>query len=68
MDCHSFDIVRLQIYQIWQKHQAEGAVAARKPDGEKGTTAASTNVKVPGVTDAFYAKLTVALEVGSFNH
>ncbi len=55
----------LQLYQTWQRQQAERAAAAKA--GGTGAAVAEAPMaaatRVPGVTDAFYAKLAVALEV-----
>ncbi len=60
----------VQVYQAWQRRQAERSAAASASasglaqDSGKHQTAAT---KVPGVTDAFYAKLTLALEVSNIS-
>ncbi len=60
----------VQVYQAWQRRQTDRAAAAaasasgQAQDSHTHQTAAA---KVPGVTDAFYAKLTLALEVSNIS-
>ena len=55
----------LQLYQTWQKQQAERAAAAKAGGGGAAAAGAPTAAaaRIPGVTDAFYAKSATALEV-----
>lgn len=65
-----------QVYKAWQRRQAQrqaATTAAQKQQQPPGATAAAaataeatprgTTPQIPSATDAFYAKLTVALEV-----
>ena len=52
---------------MWQRQQAERAAVAKAGGAGAAVADASTAAaaRVPGVTDAFYAKLAAALEVHS---
>ena len=59
--------MRPQVYQSWRERQAERAAAAKKPSASEGGGAGANGpaapARLPGVTEAFYVKLTAALEV-----
>ena len=61
----TFSFLPLQLYQTWQRQQAERAAAAKGSVGGAAAADVSTAAaaRVPGVTDAFYHKLATALEV-----